>query len=319
MNTPQGMVYIPAGEFVMGGKTADAYWNELPAHTVQVAAYFMDETEVTNRQYMAFITATGYKTVAERDVDWESLKKQLPPDVAKPHDSLLQAGSLVFEATSKAVNLSDFTQWWRWTTGADWLHPEGPSSSIEDRMDHPVVHIAYEDATAYAAWADKRLPTEAEWEWAAMGGIDQAKYPWGNETADLAIDKANFWQGAFPYQDRQLDGFGSTAPVKSYPPNGYGLYDMAGNVWELCSDKYDVSWYAQLAKQKKTVNPVGSARFNDPGEPGTPKHVARGGSFLCNDSYCSGYRTTRRMPTSTDSGLNHTGFRCVAEVKQINQ
>ena len=312
--TPAGMVLIPEGQFVMGGKTEDAYWNELPAHNVKVDAFFMDETEVTNRQYQAFTKATGYLTVAEREVDWEEIKKQLPPDVEKPHDSLLRAGSLVFQATKGAVNLNDYTQWWRWTTGADWKHPEGPHSNLHGRMDHPVVHIAYEDALAYAKWVGKRLPTEAEWEWAAMGGIDEAKYPWGNDPADRASDKANFWQGAFPYQDRKLDGFGSTAPVKSFPPNGYGLFDMAGNVWELCADKYDVSWFSKQAREKEVINPQGSERFNDPSEPGTSKHIARGGSFLCNDSYCSGYRITRRMGTSMDSGLNHTGFRCVADL-----
>lgn len=313
-SAPEGMVLIPNGKFAMGGKTEDAYWNELPAHGVEVDAFFMDASEVTNSQFKVFTDATGYKTVAERDVDWEEIKKQLPPGVEKPHDSLLRAGSLVFQATTGAVNLNDYTQWWQWTTGANWKHPEGPDSDITNRMDHPVVHIAYEDAQAYAKWNGKRLPTEAEWEWAAMGGLDQAKYPWGNDPAEKAMDKANFWQGAFPYQDRELDGFGNTAPVNSYPPNGYGLYDMAGNVWELCADKYDVSWFSQLAQQKENINPTGSTRYNDPSEPGTPKHVARGGSFLCNDSYCSGYRTTRRMGTSMDSGLNHTGFRCVVDL-----
>ncbi len=308
------MILIPEGEFLMGGKSEDAYWNELPANTVKVSAFFMDATEVTNRQYKDFVAATGYQTVAERDVDWEEIKKQLPAGVEKPHDSLLRAGSLVFQATQGPVSLNDYTQWWEWTTGANWQHPEGPKSNINDRMNHPVVHIAYEDAQAYAQWAGKRLPTEAEWEWAAMGGLDEVKYPWGNNPANQATNKANFWQGAFPYEDRLMDGFGSTAPVKSYPANGYGLYDMAGNVWELCSDKYDVTWFSKLAQQKEIINPQGSPRYNDPSEPGTPKHIARGGSFLCNDSYCSGYRITRRMGTSTDSGLNHTGFRCVVDL-----
>ncbi|MDW3193315.1 MAG: formylglycine-generating enzyme family protein [Cytophagales bacterium] len=311
---PEGMILIPEGNFMLGGKTDDAYWNELPAHEVQVASFLMDATEVTNREYKAFVDATGYQTVAERDVDWEEIKKQLPPGVEKPHDSLLRAGSLVFQATKGAVNLNDYTQWWQWTVGANWQHPEGPRSDINDRMNHPVVHIAYEDAQAYAEWIGKRLPTEAEWEWAAMGGTKDAKYPWGNDPADKATDKANFWQGSFPYEDRKLDGYGSTAPVKSYSPNGYGLYDMAGNVWELCADKYDVSWFSKQAQQKEIINPQGSPRFNDPTEPGTSKHVARGGSFLCNDSYCSGYRTSRRMGTSMDSGLNHTGFRCVVDL-----
>lgn len=308
------MVLIPEGTFMMGGKTKEAYWNELPASEVTVSAFWMDVAEVTNQQFLDFVEATGYQTVAERDIDWAEISKQLPPGVEKPHDSLLRAGSLVFQPTDGPVDLRDYSQWWRWTVGANWRTPEGPGSSISGRMDHPVVHIAHEDAVAYATWAGKRLPTEAEWEWAAMGNVQGAKYPWGNSPVSEAIDKANFWQGAFPYSDRALDGFDGTAPVKSFLPNGYGLYDMAGNVWELCQDKYDVSWYEKMSSQEKVIDPKGSPRYNDPTEPGASKHVARGGSFLCNDSYCSGYRTARRMGTSSDSGLNHTGFRCAKDL-----
>ncbi|WP_115868800.1 formylglycine-generating enzyme family protein [Marinoscillum furvescens] len=307
----EGMVLIPAGTYTMGGKSDQAYEDEFPRHEVKISAFYMDETEVTNAQFAAFVEATGYVTVAEKDIDWEELKNQLPEGTPKPADSVLQAGSLVFQGTDGPVNLQDYSQWWEWTIGADWRHPEGPESTIADRMDHPVVHIAWEDAIAYAKWAGKRLPTEAEWEWASMGGKTDSKYPWGNESVENASDKANFWQGKFPYQNYVLDGYETTAPVKSFPPNGYGLYDMAGNVWEWCLDKYDVRAYTEDAAEGTVVNPKGSAQYYDPREPYTPKHVIRGGSFLCNDSYCSGYRVSRRMSSSKDSGFNHTGFRCV--------
>jgi len=311
---PQGMVYIPAGDFQMGGKTEEAYKDEFPRHAVAVNEFYMDATEVTNAEFSEFVKATGYVTVAEKDIDWDEMKKQLPAGTPKPADSVLQAGSLVFHGTEGAVDLNDYSQWWRWTIGADWKHPEGPESNIEDRMNHPVVHVAWEDAQAYAKWAGKRLPTEAEWEWASMGGKDDVKYPWGNGSIEEATDKANFWQGKFPYQNYKLDGFETTAPVKSFPANGYGLYDMAGNVWEWCQDKYDVNAYSQFEQNEVAQNPTAS-RYNDPREPYTPKHVIRGGSFLCNDSYCSGYRVARRMSSSKDSGFNHTGFRCVKDVK----
>lgn len=309
--TPEGMVLIPSGEFVMGGKSDQAYQDELPRHTVAVSGFFMDRTEVTNAQFMEFVDATGYVTIAEKDINWEELKSQVPENTPKPPDSVLQAGSLVFAQTDTPVDLNNYTQWWEWTVGADWRHPEGPESSIKDRMNHPVVHVAWEDAKAYASWAGKRLPTEAEWEWAAMGGSGDAKYPWGNSSIEEATDKANFWQGKFPYQNYALDGYERTAPVMSFKSNGYGLYDMAGNVWEWCEDKYDVRAYESYAGTEVVDNPTGSDQYYDPREPYTPKHVIRGGSFLCNDSYCSGYRVARRMSSSKDSGFNHTGFRCV--------
>lgn len=311
---PEGMVLIPAGEFDMGGKSEQAYKDEFPRHKVAISAFYMDVTEVTNEQFQAFVSETNYKTIAETDIDWEVMKLQLPADVPKPADSVLQAGSLVFKGTSGPVDLNDYAQWWRWTIGADWRHPEGPDSNIEGRMNHPVVHIAWDDAVAYAKWAGKRLPTESEWEWASMGGKTDVKYPWGNESVENASDKANFWQGKFPYQNYKLDGFESSAPVKSFPPNGYGLYDMAGNVWEWCQDKYDVASYDKFDPSKPAENPTGSDQYNDPREPFAPKHVIRGGSFLCNDSYCSGYRVARRMSSSKDSGFNHTGFRCVKDL-----
>lgn len=306
------MVLIPSGTFLMGGRSDDAYADEFPRHQVEVTSFWMDETEVTNAQFEAFVEATGYVTIAERPVDWDSLKMQLPPDTPKPPDSLLLPGSLVFRPTAGPVNMRDVSQWWEWTIGADWRHPEGPGSSIDGRMDHPVVHIAWQDANAYAQWAGKRLPTEAEWEWAASGGTDN-KYPWGNESVERAYTKANFWQGFFPYQNEQKDGYYGTAPVKSFPANLFGLYDMAGNVWEWCLDKYNADFYRQSERQGKLRNPEGAVEYYDPREPHTPKHVIRGGSFLCNDSYCSGYRVSRRMSSSKDSGFNHTGFRCARD------
>ncbi len=312
--SPDGMVLIPGGEFTMGGKSDQAYEDEFPRHGVKLSPFYMDITEVTNKQFKEFVEATGYVTIAEQDIDWEEIKKQVPPGTPKPADSLLKAGSLVFAGTDGPVDLNNYAQWWAWTIGADWKHPEGPESSIEEKMNHPVVHVAWEDAQAYAKWAGKRLPTEAEWEWAAMGGRDDVKYPWGNTSIEEASDKANFWQGKFPYQNYALDGYEGSAPVKSFPANGYGLYDMAGNVWEWCEDKYDLAAYEQYANQEQVKNPQGSQNYYDPREPYTPKHVIRGGSFLCNDSYCSGYRVARRMSSSKDSGFNHTGFRCVKDL-----
>ena len=313
-NIPSEMVRVPAGTYQMGGKSDQADKDEFPRHQVEISAFLLDKTEVTNRQFLAFIDATGYKTIAERDINWDELKEQLPPGTPKPPDSLLRAGSLVFTPTVGPVDLRDYSQWWTWTIGADWRHPEGPDSGIENRMEHPVVHIAWQDAQAYAKWAGKRLPTEAEWEWAAMGGLDDVKYPWGNEPAEQAHDKANFWQGFFPYNNQVKDGFLGTAPVKSFPENGYGLFDMSGNVWEWCQDKYHYEAYQQDEKQGVVSNPAGPRESFDPAEPYVPKYVIRGGSFLCNDSYCSGYRVARRMKSSKDSGFNHTGFRCAKDL-----
>lgn len=309
-----GMVLIEAGIYTMGGKSEQSYEDEFPRHEVTVSGFYMDVSEVTNAQFKKFVDATNYKTIAERDIDWDEMKSQVPPGTPKPPDSVLRAGSLVFKKTTGPVDLNNYAQWWSWTTGANWKSPEGLNSTIEDKMNHPVVHIAWDDALAYASWAGKRLPTEAEWEWASMGGRTDSKYPWGNESVENASDKANFWQGKFPYQNYELDGFASTSPVKSFPPNGYGLYDMAGNVWEWCADKYDFAGYQKDAENGTVTDPKGSSQYFDPREPYTPKHVIRGGSFLCNDSYCSGYRVARRMSSSKDSGFNHTGFRCVKDI-----
>ena len=307
------MVLIPSGEFIMGGKSADAYHNEFPRHEVKVSSFYMDQTEVTNAEFNKFVKATGYKTMAERKIDWEIMKAQVPPDTPRPPDSLLQAGSLVFIQTINNVNLNNYSQWWKWTVGANWRDPEGSGSSINNIMDHPVVHIALEDAISYAKWVGKRLPTEAEWEWAAMGGIQNAKYPWGNQTVKESIDKANLWQGSFPSNNSILDGFYGTAPVKSFPKNGYGLYDIAGNVWEWCSDKYDERYFQNEKEMGSTMNPKGSNDYFDPHDPYVEKHILRGGSYLCNEVYCSGYRVARRMSADKTSSYNHTGFRCVKD------
>ncbi len=310
----EGMLLIPAGTFEMGGDNEQASADEFPKHKVRVDAFYMDVTEVTNAQFKKFIDATGYVTTAERKPDWEELKKSLPPGTPKPPDSVLIAASLVFKQSNTAVNLNDYTQWWSWVAGADWQHPEGSESDIKGKENYPVVHVSWYDAVAYCKWAGKRLPTEAEWEYAARGGLIKNIYPWGNEHVNTGTPKTNSWEGKFPYLNEQKDGYVKYAPVKSYNCNRYGLFDMAGNVWEWCSDWYDYSYYKSL-HEKTVLNPQGPSKSFDPDEPHTAKRSLRGGSYLCNDSYCSGYRVARRMKSSPDTGLEHTGFRCVRDVK----
>lgn len=308
-----GMILIPSGILNMGGDNEQADPNEFPKHPVEISTFWMDETEVTNAQFSKFVKATGYQTVAERPVNWEEMKEALPPGTPKPPDSILQPGALVFHPTSQPVPFDDPSRWWTWTIGANWQHPEGPESTIHDKMNHPVVQIAWEDAREYAKWAGKRLPTEAEWEWAARGGQAETIYPWGNEQAGEGAPKANFWQGLFPYKNDLKDGYFTTAPVKSFPPNGYGLYDMAGNVWEWCSDWFDYDYYKKPVAVK--ANNKGPENAHNPNMPYQQEKVMRGGSFLCNEDYCSGYRNSRRMGSSPDTGLNHAGFRCVKDGK----
>ena len=308
-----GMILIPSGTLHMGGDNQQADANEFPKHEVIINAFWMDETEVTNTQFQKFVAATNYVTIAERPVNWEEMKLTLPPNTPKPDESVLQPGALVFHPTKERVPLNNPALWWRWTIGANWKHPEGPDSDLQGKMNHPVVHIAWEDAMAYAKWAGKRLPTEAEWEWAARGGKKNMVYPWGNENVNVGKPKANFWQGSFPFENQLKDDYFTTAPIKSYSPNGYGLYDMSGNVWEWCADWLDMDFYKKKnASQKNTKGP--SVGFN-PNNPYQQEKVIRGGSFLCNDGYCSGYRNSRRMGSSPDTGLNHTGFRCVKDKK----
>ncbi len=309
-----GMVLIPGGLFEMGGDNEQASPDEYPKHKVQVSPFYMDITEVTNAQFQKFVMATGYITTAEKKPDWEELKKTVPPGTPKPPDSLLQAASLVFKSSASPVDLNDYSQWWSWVKGANWKHPEGPNSSINGKDNYPVVQVSWDDAVAYCKWAGKQLPTEAEWEFAARGGLINSIYPWGNEHVNTGKPKANSWEGKFPYLNEKKDGFITVAPAKSYTPNGYGLYDMAGNVWEWCSDWYNADYYKTISNNT-AVDPPGPDKSYDPQDPYTPKRSLKGGSFLCNDAYCSGYRVARRMKSSPDTGLEHTGFRCVKKLQ----
>lgn len=293
---PKGMKWLPGGTFAMGSKTgAD---DGRPIHDVTLDGFWMDETEVTNRQFKEFVDATGYVTVAERKPD--------PKDFPGAPPELLVPGAIVFTPPDHKVALNNAMQWWRWQPGASWQHPSGPDSSIKDRMDYPVVQIAWEDAVAYAKWAGKRLPTEAEWEYAARGGLKGQTYGWGNDKHPKEKWMANVWSGEFPVKNTKADGFVELAPVKSFPPNGYGLYDMSGNVWEWVADWYRPDYYAK----SPAANPTGPSSSFDPEEPGMPKRVLRGGSFLCSDEYCIGYQPGIRSKSSPDTGLQHTGFRC---------
>jgi sulfatase modifying factor 1 len=307
----EGMVWIEGGTFVMGAEDQEGRADEYPSHNVKVKGFWIDVTEVTNKQFQQFVDATGYVTTAEKAPDWNELKKQLPPGTPKPPDSVLVAASLVFVQQPAAVGLGDPSMWWTWKKGASWRHPQGPGSTIKGKENFPVVHVSWDDAMAYCKWSGKRLPTEAEWEYAARGA-NRAKYPWGNEDVEDHQPKANTWQGKFPSLNTTWDGFDNTSPVKSFQSNSYGLYDMAGNVWEWCADWYQHDYYKKIG-QSLVENPAGPSSSFDPDEPTVPKKVVRGGSFLCNASYCKGYRVSSRMKTATDTGLEHTGFRCVAD------
>ncbi|WP_147677102.1 formylglycine-generating enzyme family protein [Algibacter pacificus] len=321
-NPPKGMVWIPGGAFLQGAVPQDqiAMDHEKPQHPVSVDGFFMDITEVTNAKFAEFVNATGYVTIAEREIDWEEMKKQLPEGTPKPHDSILQPGSLMFKKTKASVpNLYDFSQWWRWSIGTNWKHPSGPDSSINGKDNHPVVHVCYEDAQAYCAWAGRRLPTEAEWEFAARGNQENTTYFWGDDRSVLS-KQANSWEGEFPVNNTLEDGFERTAPVKSYPSNNFGLYDMAGNVWEMTSDWYNLNYYHELAAANTTaVNPQGADKAYNPNNPYIQEKVIKGGSFLCSDSYCASYRISSRMGTSLDSSAEHVGFRTVATVDMLGK
>lgn len=304
------MVWIPGGAFSMGADNKQASQDEYPKHKVVVDGFWMDATEVTNKEFAEFVKATGYITTAERKINWDEIKNQVPAGTPKPHDSLLLPSSLIFKPSLGQIDMNDYTQWWEWKRGADWKHPQGPGSSIEGKDNYPVVQVSWDDAAAYCKWAGKRLPTEAEWEYAARGGLANNIYPWGNTFLNNGKPNANYWQGKFPYQNDNIDTYENSAPVKSFKANGYGLYDIAGNVWEWCADLYKYDYYSSV-ETVVSENPAGPGDSYDPDEPGVSKRVTRGGSFLCNESYCSGYRVARRMKTTPDSSMEHQGFRCV--------
>ena len=309
----EGMVWIEGGIFQMGASENDnmALMHEKPSHTVKVDGFYMDETEVTNKQFSEFIKATGYITTAERPIDWDIIKMQLPPGTQRPHDSILMPGSLLFKKTTESVpNLYDFSQWWKWSIGANWKEPEGKGSNIVGKENYPVVHVSYEDAIAYCNWSGKRLPTEAEWEYAARGGKKNKIYFWGNLSNSLH-QYVNSWEGEFPVENIIKDGFEKSAPVKSFPPNNYGLYEISGNVWEWTSDWYNLNYYVQCKKNNITDNPIGANKAYNPNNPYIDEKIIRGGSFLCNASYCASYRVSSRMATDPNTSLEHLGFRTV--------
>jgi formylglycine-generating enzyme required for sulfatase activity len=314
--SPDEMVWIPGGMFSIGcldprgiphggdKPMADAR----PIHSVTVDSFWIDATEVTNQQFSRFVEATKYVTVAE-----------IPP---RPEDfpgaplENLVAGSIVFTPPDRPVPLSNHLQWWAYVPGANWRHPLGPESTINDKLDYPVVHIAFKDAAAYADWAGKRLPTEAEWEFASRGGLTGNIYPWGDEFRPNGKWMANTWQGKFPAQNTAEDGFVGIAPVRQYSPNAYGLFDVSGNVWEWCADWYRPDTYQkQRNDEMPSVNPSGPDTSFDPQEPGIAKRIQRGGSFLCTEQYCSRYILGTRGKGEVSSGCNHVGFRCVQDAQ----
>lgn len=317
--TPRGMVWIPGGVFRQGAVNGDALAmpHEKPAHEAVLDGFFMDVHEVTNAQFAQFVKETGYITLAEREVDWEEMKKQLPVNTPKPDDALLQPGSLVFKKKVTSIsNLNDYSQWWDWTTGANWRHPNGPGSSIVGLEKHPVVHIAFEDALAYCKWSGRRLPTEAEWEYAARGNTNAAIYYWGNDEIQLN-QNANTWEGVFPTSNTKNDGFGYRAPVGSFKPNPFGLYDMSGNVWEWTTDWYHSNYYRELHEKGQVLNPKGPKFAYNPSNPRAKERVIKGGSFLCSSSYCANYRISSRMASTEDSSLEHLGFRTVLSLDML--
>jgi sulfatase modifying factor 1 len=301
---PDNMVWIPGGEFVMGSDKH--YPEEAPTHRVIVSGFWMDAHTVTNREFQRFVEATGHVTLAERPAD--------PADYPNANPELLAPASVVFRKTSGPTDMSNPHNWWTYVAGADWRHPQGPETSLEGLWEHPVVHVAFEDALAYAQWAGKELPTEAEWEFAARGGLDGAAYVWGDEFAPGGNMMANTWQGAFPWQNLAQDGYEWTAPVGSFPPNGFGLYDMAGNVWQWTTD-----WYRDHGKIKRACctmdNPRGGDQDDsyDPRTPAVriPRRVMKGGSYLCAPNYCHRYRPGARMAQPIDTSTCHLGFRAI--------
>lgn len=327
-SVPEDMILIKGGVFTMGGVGPRARGDELPPHKVEVKSFYLDRHEVTNEEFGRFVETTGYRTTAEQAIDWEVMKKSLPPGASKPPEEMLQPGSIVFagdklgdDSLTEGGKCRARGEWWQWLAGADWRHPDGPGSSIKGRGDHPVVQVSFADAVAYANWAGKRLPTEAEWEYAARGGAEAKVYCWGDSASDSdKLANANIWQGRFPLQNTGVDGFKETAPVGSFKANGYGLYDMAGNVWEWCQDYYRSSTYLERVRQsdsnKPIVSPKGPASGYDRRHPGQKNvRVVRGGSYLCHESYCESYRPSGRMSCPEDTSMPHIGFRCALDLQ----
>jgi formylglycine-generating enzyme len=304
----EGLQWVPGQTYTMGSDRH--YREESPAHPVAVDGFWLEPHQVTNARFAAFADATGYLTVAERPLD--------PADFPGAPVENLQPGSMVFTKTAGPVDLRHLSLWWTWTPGASWRHPKGPGSSLIDREDHPVVHVAYEDAEAYAAWAGLELPSEAEWEAAARGGLDQATYTWGDESETSGERLANYWHGDFPW--RSAPGYGRTSPVGTFPANPYGLFDMAGNVWEWTADWYRTRHEGEidvaLCCAPRNPRGPGVEASYDPRQPQfrVPRKVIKGGSFLCADSYCLRYRPAARRPQMIDTGMSHIGFRCVKRV-----
>jgi formylglycine-generating enzyme required for sulfatase activity len=304
---PAGMAWVPGGQFWMGSDDPTMP-DTRPWHRVYVDGFWMDKTDVTNAQFAVFVRATHYVTVAEIPPRQEDF-----PNAPKEN---LVAGGVVFTPPDHAVSLHDQFQWWSYVKGASWKHPEGPGSDIKDRMNHPVVQVAYDDATAYCKWSGGRLPTEAEFEFASRGGLDRKPYDWGDEFMPGGKHMANTFQGHFPNHDTAEDGYRSTAPAGTFPTNGYGLWDMSGNVWQWVSDWYRPDYYGVLAASGQiAANPEGPSDSFDPEEPGVAKRVHRGGSYLCTDQYCRRYIAGARSKGTPDTGTNHLGFRCVRVAK----
>ena len=317
---PKGMVWVPGGEFLMGSDHKLAQGNERPTHKVRVHGFWMDRAHVTNAEFAAFVKATGYVTTAERRPDWETIRVQVPRGTPKPPESALVPGAMVFVGTTKPIPLNDYSQWWAYVPGANWRHPQGPESTIVGKEDHPVVQVSYEDVQAYAKWVGKRLPTEAEWEFAARGGLDQATYAWGDELTPQGKAMANIWEGRqtrFPVVSPKAGGAVGTTPVGTFPPNGYGLCDMTGNAWQWVADWYDADYFAEQAKLGRVIDPRGPLSSHDPEDnyapANAPKRVIRGGSFLCSVDYCLSYRPSARRGADPYNPMSHIGFRLVMD------
>ncbi len=297
----------------MGTNDPNSMENERPAHPVQVKGFWMDVHDVTNGEFARFVAATGYVTTAEKPVEWEDMEKQLPPGTPEPPPEVLRPGSLVFTPPDHPVDLNNLGAWWTWTPGASWRHPQGPGSTVKDKTNYPVVQVSWEDAVAYAKWAGKRLPTEAEWEFAARGGLEGKRYAWGDEFEPGGKYLANVFTGEFPYKNTAEDGFALLAPVKSFPPSQYGLYEITGNVWQWTADLYRADMHVQAAQHPGCCMVINSSYDPTRDVPGAVEYVVKGGSYLCNAAYCESYRPSARRGTPPDTASEHVGFRCVED------